>query len=100
MCLLSIFVFFTCKYTRNIYILFFFLKDDAYKGQNISLHVQEKKRWRKCPCRVRDNMFIIYKDTKVKYTCLALKHFEMFPFSGSFRAHSYSTHRLRYFCWN
>ena len=40
-------------------------QDDAYKGQCIQLHVQEKKKWRKCPCCVRDNSFVIYKDSKV-----------------------------------
>ena len=37
---------------------------DSYFGQYVQLHVQEKKKWRKCPCSVKHNSFIIYKDNK------------------------------------
>jgi hypothetical protein len=38
--------------------------DDAYKGQCINLHIQEKRKWKRYPCKVKDRSFIIYKDSK------------------------------------
>uniref|UniRef100_A0A1X7TTF8 Uncharacterized protein n=2 Tax=Amphimedon queenslandica TaxID=400682 RepID=A0A1X7TTF8_AMPQE len=54
--------------------------DGIYKGQTVSIHVQEKKKWRKCPCRVRDNMFLIYKDAKAhnELARLALSDLDVF----------------------
>ena len=33
----------------------------------VTLHVREKKKWRKYPCTVKNAHFIQYKDTKVLY---------------------------------
>ena len=35
------------------------------EGMPVSLHVREKKKWRKYPCTVRNNHFIQFKDVKV-----------------------------------
>ena len=34
-------------------------------SEAVTINLREKKRWRKYPCAVKSNHFVIYRDTKV-----------------------------------
>ena len=43
-------------------------------SEAVTVNLREKKRWRKYPCVVKSNHFVIYRDAKVGQPCTGRAH--------------------------
>ena len=46
-----------------------FLLQMSESGEAVMVNLREKRRWRKYPCVVKSNHFVIYRDSKVVVSC-------------------------------
>ena len=81
-----------CEVHIRLKMLFFLQMSDS--GEAVMVNLRERKRWRKYPCAVKSNHFVIYRDSKVRPPSVAHKMiYHVFLFTCSWTT---SYHALLY----